>query len=1475
MTRVKSSLCRGTGLSILILLLAAQKPEAQERTFIGQPSLPLERILNQDGSLNLKNGFQGSLNAAGWTMITGPSGDPRFARADSAQFQPTAVPEDVHWDDRFAEPGLRSSITGVASVFAVAVSGSDVYIGGQFETAGGIPANNIAKWDGANWSTLGSGAEGAVFALAVSGGDLYAGGLFTVAGGITANRIARWNGTSWSSLGTGVSGSLAQVRALAVSGTDVYVGGTFVNAGGVSVNHIAKWDGISWSALGTGVAGFSPSVNALLVNGSNLHVGGKFSTAGGVTVNNIAIWNGSSWSALGNGVNGPDAQIHALGVTGTDLYVGGRFNSASGVSVHGIARWNGSNWSDVGGGVTGGVLGEVRALAVSGTSIYAGGDFQNAGVTIVNHIAKWDGSSWSALNGGVSNVSITRVDAVAIGGGNVFAGGSFVNADGLVANSIASWDGTEWSVLGLGLSFNASSSPVVNAIAVSGNNVYVGGVFTSAGGVPAKNIAKWDGANWSALGSGVSGPNNTQGEIRAIAVSGANVYVGGQFATAGGVTGNSIAKWDGVSWSALGSGITDGGSVQFVGAIGISGSDVYVGGFFSTAGGVAVNNMARWNGAGWSDVGGGLTGGTPSVFAIAVSGGDVYVGGTFNTAGAVSANNIAKWNGSSWTALGSGLSRVNAIAVSGSDVYAGGDQTFIGPTLHIVAKWNGSTWSALDGGVGGAISGIVPTLRGIAVSGSDVYVGGRFTTAGGLPASHVAKWDGASWSPLGSGLSGGTNFGMVHAVAADGNDVYVGGHFIRAGDKPSSRFAFWSAFSISPSSDFFPSGGGAGSVDVFAPFGFVWPVSANVPWIDITSGPAGSGAGTVTYSVDPNLGSARTGIITIGDRSFTVTQAGDCSFSISPTSESFGFSGGTGTVGVIAPAGCSWSVTGVPTWITITAGSSGAGNGTVSYSVQANPGSARNVTLTIAGLSFTVNQAAFGSGCTFSLSPPSESFTASGGSASVNVTTQGGCDWSASSPDNWITITSGSSGTGIGTVSYTVAANAGAARTGTIAIGDQTFTVNQGAAGGVCSFSILPTSQSFTGSGGTGIVTVTTEVGCAWTASTTESWITINAGSSGTGGGSVNYTVAPHVGPPRSGIITIAGLTFTVNQAEGFCIGTLSPTTANFPQAGGTGSVDVATPIACNWTATPSVPWLLVQSGHSGTGSGVVPYFVASNNTTEQRVGTLLIAGQEFTVIQEGVTPLAILTPSLPFGVRDKPYSQQIVAAGGQLPYSWSVVLGTLPPGLTLNPASGLLSGTPTVAGDFTFTVKVTDFGSRSAQKEFSVTVFAPTLSMVPTVLPGAVRGLQYSRQLSANGGHPPYNWAITGGTLPSGLGIDPNTGTISGVATISGTFLFTVTVSDQKSASASNLLRLVVIEPGEAPQITNLKYKNHSKLIVIGRNFDVNSRVIIDGQSLVPIFGDGSRLVLKRLVLSSGVHEIRVLGGNGILSEAASLTVQ
>ena len=126
----------------------------------------------------------------------------------------------------------------VGGVAAIAVSGSDVYVGGAFTAAGAVSASRIAKWDGSSWSALGGGVSHNVLAIAVVGGDVYTGGFFDTADGTSASRIARWDGSSWSALGSGVNGV---VRSVAISGSGLYVGGGFTTAGGKPSSYLGRY----------------------------------------------------------------------------------------------------------------------------------------------------------------------------------------------------------------------------------------------------------------------------------------------------------------------------------------------------------------------------------------------------------------------------------------------------------------------------------------------------------------------------------------------------------------------------------------------------------------------------------------------------------------------------------------------------------------------------------------------------------------------------------------------------------------------------------------------------------------------------------------------------------------------------------------------------------------------------------------------------------------------------------------------------------------------------------------------------------------------------------------------------------------------------------------------------------------------------------------------------------------------------------
>jgi hypothetical protein len=313
-------------------------------------------------------------------------------------------------------------------------------------------------------------------------------------------------------------------------------------------------------------------------------------------------------------------------------------------------------------------------------------------------------------------------------------------------------------------------------------------------------------------------------------------------------------------------------------------------------------------------------------------------------------------------------------------------------------------------------------------------------------------------------------------------------------------------------------------------------------------------------------------------------------------------------------AGCAWTAASADSWLTITSGASGNGNGTVAFSVTANTGSSRTGTLTIAGQSYSVTQAG---SCASSINPTSQSVPATAGTGpSIAVTTASGCAWTASTAASWITITSGASGNGNGTVAFTFVANPNStSRVGTITIAGQTHTVTQA---GACPASINPASQTVPAAGGAATnVAVTIPSGCGWTASTADTWLTITSGANGTGNGTVGFTVASTTGPQRVGTLTIAGQTHTVTQTSG-CVFSINPSSQNLSKNNQTGvTINVTAGTGCTWTAVANDTWITVLTGASGSGNGTVTFQVSNNNTGIQRTGTMTIAGRTFTVNQD------------------------------------------------------------------------------------------------------------------------------------------------------------------------------------------------------------------------------------------------------------------
>ncbi|NVO33115.1 T9SS type A sorting domain-containing protein [Hymenobacter lapidiphilus] len=540
----------------------------------------------------------------------------------------------------------------------------------------------------------------------------------------------------------------------------------------------------------------NPVVSLAIAGNNDVYAGGYFSTTDGKTTRNVAHWNGSTWEPLGNGTNS-DVDAMAVAPNG-DLLVGGRFTIAGVVAANRVARWNGTTWSSLGTGLANGVSNFVYALTVGQNGhVYVGGLFLQAGGLPAKRLARWDGTTWSSMGAGTGDGADDVVMALrASSDGSVYAVGNFTQAGRVVALKVARWTGNSWQALRTGVANGIKGSLNVLAVAPNGD-VYVGGQFTQAGGVVARNIARWDGTNWSALRAEEYDGVNSVVYALAVAANG-DVYVGGGFTQAGRVTANGVAHWNGRAWNSLGTGAANGAESGDVTALAMArNGDVYMGGRFTRVGGLLVNHIARWDGTTWHTLGTGNDAGIRgSVLALAVApNGDVIAGGEFLRAGAGTANRVARWNGTTWSSLGTGLANgvnntVYALAVAkNGDVYVGGEfREAGGAEATYLARWNGVAWAALGAGVNGAVLSIA-----LAEDGA-VYAGGFFRQASGIDALKVARWNTTSWEVLGSGLNGG-----VWSIALGlSGQLYVGGNFSALGDgsKVSRSFGFYTSAAV-------------------------------------------------------------------------------------------------------------------------------------------------------------------------------------------------------------------------------------------------------------------------------------------------------------------------------------------------------------------------------------------------------------------------------------------------------------------------------------------------------------------------------------------------------------------------------------------------------------------------------------------------------------------------------------------------------
>lgn len=677
-----------------------------------------------------------------------------------------------------------------------------VVVGGSFSHAGGVSANRVAVWDGTSWHALGGGLNGTINALTTWDPDgdgplpprLIAGGQISTVDSVNFNGIAMWDGGQWLPLGMGVGGTLPTVNAMCSWDPDgegplppvLAVGGNFATAGGQVSPRVATWNGTQWSALGIGLSSAPAAIMSWDADGDDgplspvLLLGGTFGQAGGMPIKSLAKWNGSVWAAVDPALSGsvlglltwdPDGvgpQPARLTVIGRPIFggtpysyatlengtwrkqdpVNARINAAVTMDV----RQNGGSALVIGGPFVGDEAYRINCVAyveygpiVDSIERMVPGFNGGSGQTIVRGLVGWDPDG----DGPREQLLI--------------AGGSFEFAGSTVVHNIASWDGFVWR------SMAGGTNGVVTSLAVwrpggpgpEPGILVAGGTFTTAGGIPAKHIAMWDGQSWQPIGTGL------------------NMEV------------NCLSTWHPAG--------TPGSPEQLV-----------AGGIYS-AYNDSIQHIARWNGSIWHGFAAGTNG---PVYAITPWDPDddgplpeqLYVGGRFTEAQGGFVLNIAKWNGLSFEPLGSGVDQggVRALLVwdrdgpggHASKLVVGGEFSSAGTQISpMIAQWDGATWLALNpiwSGIGSVLSLANWDPDGAGLGNSQLVVGGNFSGIGGEPASGIASWDGSAWNRFNSGLNGG-----VYALSGGSPGVgtpgalVAGGNFNLAGGAGSKYIARW------------------------------------------------------------------------------------------------------------------------------------------------------------------------------------------------------------------------------------------------------------------------------------------------------------------------------------------------------------------------------------------------------------------------------------------------------------------------------------------------------------------------------------------------------------------------------------------------------------------------------------------------------------------------------------------------------------
>ncbi len=352
---------------------------------------------------------------------------------------------------------LNAGFDGQVSTLKADSVNNCIYAGGLFSYSGTLPVNCVAKWDGMNWDSLGSGTYNLsiVKCLEIFNDTLFGGTFF----GSWNTGFAKWNGVYWDTM-QGINSAVLTMKEF---NNNLYIGGVFNKIGTLSTpSHIAKWDGQSWATFPFSFPVSFGIIQSLEFYNGEMYIGGNFDT---VSLRDLCKWDGNSLQPVGVGLSGPGTGVSCMAFYKNELYIGGSFSKPTDVANY-IMKWDGNTLQEVGMGLDG----APRSMKVYDDELYIVGGFNHAGSLPVNYIAKWNGTSWEDMGQPYFNGPIEAIEFM---NGEMYVGGAFTNAGNTGANYIAKYTGplTVKDFSKPCLSFSISSNPTNSAITLSFHSV--------------------------------------------------------------------------------------------------------------------------------------------------------------------------------------------------------------------------------------------------------------------------------------------------------------------------------------------------------------------------------------------------------------------------------------------------------------------------------------------------------------------------------------------------------------------------------------------------------------------------------------------------------------------------------------------------------------------------------------------------------------------------------------------------------------------------------------------------------------------------------------------------------------------------------------------------------------------------------------------------------------------------------------------